>query len=105
MAVGKDPLAAMMSVSIGKFQVMGEHYRACGYNHPIEMLFAASRSEYAHTLCSARLHFESGAPEICVFGVRVTDAAGNRAFARGYNGAGFSAKKNHYHVKLAKEMA
>ncbi len=102
LAVGKDPLAAMMSVSIGKFQVMGEHYRACGYNHPIEMLFAASRSEYAQ-YCMLRDYILKVAHLKSAFLALSTDAAGNRAFARGYNGAGF--EKNHYHVKLAKEMA
>ena len=101
LAACKDPLAAFQSVSIGKFQVMGQWYRQCGFDHPIEMLWAASIDEYAHykmlrdyilkvaNLQAAFLKISSN-PENC------------RDFARGYNGPAYA--KYDYHSKIAKEM-
>ena len=99
-AACKDPLAAFRSVSIGKFQVMGQWYRELGYEHPIEMLWAARNSEYAQykmlsgyiiemKLQGAFLKISSN-PENC------------RDFARGYNGPAYA--KYDYHTKIAKEM-
>lgn len=96
-----DPLAAFQSISIGKFQVLGRWYRECGFEHPIEMLWAARNDEYAHykmlrdyilnvaNLKSAFLKISSN-PENC------------RDFARGYNGPAYA--KYDYHTKIAKEM-
>ncbi len=101
LAACKDPLAAFQSVSIGKFQVMGQWYRQCGYDHPIEMLWAARNDEYAHykmlrdyilkvaNLQAAFLKISSN-PDNC------------RDFARGYNGPAYA--KYDYHTKIAKEM-
>ena len=101
LAACKDPLAAFQSVSIGKFQVMGQWYRQCGFDHPIEMLWAARNDEYAHykmlrdyilkvaNLQAAFLKISSN-PENC------------REFARGYNGPAYA--KYDYHTKIAKEM-
>ena len=100
LAACKDPLAAFQSVSIGKFQVMGQWYRQCGFDHPIEMLWAARNSEYAQykmlssyiiemKLQGAFLKISSN-PESC------------RDFARGYNGPAYA--KYDYHAKIAKEM-
>ena len=100
-AACKDPLAAFQSVSIGKFQVMGQWYKQCGFEHPIEMLWAARNDEYAHykmlrdyilkvaNLQAAFLKISSN-PESC------------RDFARGYNGPAYA--KYDYHTKIAKEM-
>ncbi|AUZ05227.1 hypothetical protein ADP71_17000 [Vitreoscilla sp. C1] len=100
-AACKDPLAAFQAISIGKFQVLGRWYRECGYNHPIEMLWAARNSELAHyemlrdyilkvaNLKGAFLRISSH-PEDC------------RAFAKGYNGPAY--EKYAYHTKIAKEM-
>lgn len=102
LAMAKDPLAALKSISIGKFQVMGEWYRECGYNHPIEMLWAASRNEKSHyemlrdyilnvaNLKAAFLKLD-GNPE------------NNRAFSYGYNGKKY--EKYAHHTKLGKELA
>lgn len=100
-AIGKEPLAALMSVSIGKFQVLGKYYAECGYNHPIEMLFACSRSEYAQ-YCLLRDHILKVANSQAAFLALCGDADKNRAFAKAYNGAAY--EKNAYHVKLAKEL-
>ena len=43
-----DPDGALQSISIGRFQVMGTYYKELGYNHPIDLLWDASRSEMAH---------------------------------------------------------
>ena len=101
LAACKDPIAAFMSVSIGKFQVMGQWYKQCGFDHPIEMLWAARNDEYAHykmlrdyilkvaNLQAAFLKISSN-PENC------------RDFARGYNGPAYA--KYDYHTKISKEM-
>lgn len=101
LAIGKDPLAALMSVSIGKFQVMGEYYAQCGYNHPIEMLHACSRSELAQyeLLVSYILNVAKILP---AYDMLSTDPEKCRSFARAYNGAAY--EKNRYHVKLAEAM-
>ena len=100
-AICKEPLAALKSVSIGKFQIMGMWYQECGYSHPIDMLWAARNSELAHyqmlrdyivkvaNLQAAFLQL-NGNPENC------------RAFAKGYNGSSYA--KYSYHIKLAKEL-
>ena len=101
LAACKDPFAAFQSISIGKFQVLGRWYRECGYEHPIEMLWAARNDEYAHyrmlrdyilnvaNLKTAFLQISSK-PDDC------------RNFARGYNGSKY--EKYAYHTKIAKEM-
>ena len=101
LAIGKDPLAALMSVSIGKFQVMGEYYAQCGYNHPIEMLHACSRSELAQyeLLVNYILNVAKILP---AYNMLSTDPEKCRSFARAYNGAAY--EKNRYHVKLAEAM-
>lgn len=100
-AACKDPLAAFQAVSIGEFQVLGRWYKQCGYDHPIEMLWAARNDEYAHykmlrdyilnvgNLKAAFLKISSN-PEHC------------RDFAKGYNGSAYA--KYDYHNKIAKEM-
>lgn len=100
-AIGRDPLAAFKSVSIGKFQVLGKWFRECGYAHPIEMLWAARNSELAqyqmlrdYILKVANLRDE--------FLALNSYAENNRAFAKGYNGAAYA--ENQYHSKLANAL-
>ena len=100
-AIGKDPLAALKSISIGKFQVLGEYYLQCGYQHPIEMLYACSRSELAHYEL-LRDYILNVANLKDAFLQVSTNAASNEAFAKGYNGKGY--RKYDYHNKLAKAM-
>ena len=102
LAIGKDPLAALSAISIGKFQVLGRYYRECGYNHPIEMLCAASRDEYAH-YAMLRDYILNVAKLKEAFLALSTNPNDNRAFARGYNGKAY--KRYEYHIKLAKAMA
>ena len=102
LAIGKDPLAALSAISIGKFQVLGRYYRQCGYNHPIEMLYAASRSEYAH-YAMLRDYILNVAKLKEAFLALSTNPNDNRTFARGYNGKAY--ERYEYHIKLAKAMA
>ena len=100
-AIGNAPLAALKSISIGKFQVMGEYYIQCGYQHPIEMLYACSRSELAQYEL-LRDYILNVASLKNAFLQLDTNATSNEAFARGYNGIAY--RKNDYHIKLAKAM-
>lgn len=102
LAIGKDPLAALSAISIGKFQVLGRYYRDCGYNHPIEMLCAASRDEYAH-YAMLRDYILNVAKLKEAFLSLSTNPNDNRTFARGYNGKAY--ERYEYHIKLAKAMA
>lgn len=101
LAVGKDPLAALKSISIGKFQVLGEYYNYCGYNHPIEMLYACSRSEYAQ-YGLLRDYILKVANIKSAFLRLSTNPADNVPFAKGYNGPAYA--KYSYHIKLANAM-
>ena len=100
-AIGKDPLAALKSISIGKFQVLGEYYLHCGYEHPIEMLYACSRSELAQYNL-LRDYILNVANLKSAFLRLSTNPVDNEAFARGYNGVLY--RKYDYHNKLAKAM-
>ena len=98
MACCVDPLVALQSISIGKFQVLGAWYKECGYKHPIEMLFAAKDREVVHyeflrdyilkvaKIKSAFLKI-NGEPANCA------------AFAKGFNGKNYA--EYDYHTKIA----
>lgn len=101
LAIGKEPLAALQSISMGKFQVLGCYYQECGYNHPIEMLYACSRSEYAQ-YCLLRDYILKVANCQAAFMAISSNPNDCRAFAKTYNGAGY--EKYDYHTKIAKEM-
>ena len=101
LAMGKDPLAALKSISIGKFQVLGEYYQQCGYNHPIEMLYACSRSEYAQ-YGLLRDYILKVAFIKSAFLKLSTNPSDNIPFARAYNGPKYT--KYAYHIKLANAM-
>lgn len=95
------PDGAFQSISVGKFQVMGKYYKELGYNHPIDMLWAATQGEKAHydmlvgyilkvaNLKAAFLRISTN-PETC------------RDFAKGYNGKIY--EKYDYHKKIANGM-
>ena len=101
-AIGRDPLAAFKSISIGKFQVLGQWFAQCGYAHPIEMLWAARNSELAHyqMLRDYILNVANLRDEFLALN---SNAASNRAFAKGYNGAKY--EKFAYHTQLANALA
>ena len=101
MAVCKDPMAALQSISIGKFQVLGKYYRECGYSHPIDMLWEASRSEIAH-YAMLRDYILKVANCRSAFLKLSTNPDDCRALAKAYNGPGY--EKFDYHNKLARAM-
>lgn len=95
-----DVDAAFMACSWGKFQVLGEFWRALGYASPFALARSTVGGEAGQydLLCRfiAMSHLQdemralSANPESC------------RAFARGYNGAGYA--RFDYHHKLAAAM-
>lgn len=95
-----DPDAAFQSISIGKFQVMGAHYKMLGFSHPIEMLWAATQSEYQHY--RMLVGYIKGTNLTKAFLSLSTNAETCRAFAKGYNGPKYELYK--YHTKLATAM-
>ena len=95
-----NPDAAFQSISIGKFQVMGAHYKMLGYSHPIEMLWDARNSERAHY--KMLVGYIKGTNLTKAFLQLSTDPEKCRAFASGYNGSQYT--KYNYHLQLAKAM-
>lgn len=92
--------AAFMSVSWGKFQVLGQYWSDFEYDSPFALAFSTVTGETAHyeLLCRYIEHFGlqdemaalSTNPETC------------RAFAKAYNGKNY--EKFDYHRKLARAM-
>jgi LysM repeat protein len=88
-----DANAALMACSWGKFQIMGFHFKTCGYTSVEEFVKACCISEHEH------LH----ALEQFLVSARLTKALQDRdwpAIAAGYNGTGY--RKNNYDVELEK---
>lgn len=101
LAACKDPDAAFKSISIGKFQVMGNYYKELGFSHPIEMLWAARNSEYEQykMLSGYILKVANMKKDFLALS---TNPQTNVPFARKYNGVNY--KKYNYDVKLAQAM-
>lgn len=98
-AVCIDPDAALKSVSIGSFQVMGCWYKELGYDHPLDMLWDARNSEYAHY--KMLVGFIIKVARIQPHFLRISGKAEtNIPFVRAYNGVAYA--KNDYHNKLAR---
>lgn len=95
-----DPDAAFQSVSIGKFQVMGSHYKMLGYSHPIEMMWSAVNDEYAHYQMLVG-YIKGNKMEKAFMSLSINPET-CRAFAYGYNGKAY--EKFNYHIKLANAM-
>jgi hypothetical protein len=90
-AIAIDKEAALKSASYGRFQIMGNNYKACGFNCVHEFVDALKISEYAHLLA-----FISFVKANRLDRHLITE---NWAmFASGYNGSGY--KQNRYDVKL-----
>lgn len=95
-AIELDRAAALASASWGRFQVMGENWKICGFPSLEHFVAAMMESEAAHlAACVAFIRSRrlDGA-------LRLGDWA---AFARGYNGPGYV--KNQYDTKLAAAFA
>ncbi len=100
-AVCIDPYTALQSISVGEFQVLGKYYVQMGYKHPIDMLWDARNSEYAHykMLANYILKVANLKPAFLKISTNPEDC---RAFAKGYNGSMYA--KYDYHTKIAKAM-
>ena len=99
-AVCINPDAALQSVSIGSFQVMGKWYKDCGYQHPIDMLWDARNSEYAHyKMLAGFIKANRLEKKFLAISTRAID---NVPFVEAYNGPAWH--KNDYANKLAKAM-
>ncbi len=78
--------------SYGKFQIMGENYKACGYASPMAFAEAMARDEKTQLRAFEAFITNAGLLQA----LRRKDWV---AFARGYNGSAYA--KNRYDVKLA----
>jgi hypothetical protein len=100
LAACRNPVAAFESCSWGLFQVMGAHAKALGYGNALNMAWELSRDEAAHyRVLAAYIRVNGLQP---AFRALSTDPETCRAFAKGYNGAGYA--KFNYHRKLAEAM-
>ena len=97
----RNPLVAFESASWGRFQIMGAHAKALGYENAVEFVWALSRSEAAHYRVLARFIQVNGLQP--AFVALSTDPDDCRALAKGYNGSAYA--KHGYHVKLSRAMA
>lgn len=95
-----DVDAAFASASWGKFQVLGLHWKALGYESALELAFSTVASEAAHYELLARYIEHNGMKK--ALAALSTNPANNVAFAKGYNGSAF--KKFDYDVKLGLAM-
>lgn len=97
MAMQLDESAALMAASWGRYQILGENFRAAGFGTVQGFVAAMKESEERHLeafvafIMTNRLvnafRRISSRPEDCA------------PFARGYNGGGYAA--NNYHGKIA----
>jgi hypothetical protein len=92
-AIKLDRDAALMSTSWGLFQILGEHWKRCGYSSLQAFVNAAYKSVDDHLHMFVR--FVRGSSAMAE-AIRTHDWA---AFARMYNGPGY--KANRYDTKLA----
>jgi hypothetical protein len=88
-----DPDAALRSASWGRFQIMGDNFRAAGFASVREFVLAMARSESEHL--NAFTTFV-GNDKAMLAALRKKDWA---TFAAAYNGPGY--KKNNYDQKMA----
>ncbi len=91
-AVGLNVDAGFASASYGRFQILGENFRACGFRNPFEFANAMAFDEAAQLLAFEKFIVAAG----LLPALRKGDWA---TFARGYNGTAY--KKNAYDRKLA----
>jgi len=94
----RDEAAALQSASWGLFQVMGFHWKVCGYESPYAFAAGMAGNEDDHL--EAMVGFvDAENLEDDLLACRADDPESCRPFARGYNGAGYA--KNNYHIKMA----
>lgn len=91
-AIALDVDAAFASASYGGFQILGENWRICGEDSPLDFALTEARGELGQLRHFTRFCASNG----LVPPLRRKDWA---AFARGYNGNAY--KVNRYDEKLA----
>lgn len=91
-AYALDPDAALRSASWGRFQIMGDNFRAAGFASVQDFVKAMTRSEAEHLKAFVSFVASDAAMTAAL---RKKDWA---AFARAYNGPGYAA--NDYDTKL-----
>jgi hypothetical protein len=91
-AMQLDPIAALKSASWGRFQILGDNYKACGFNTVEEYVAAMFLDEDNHLEAFVAYIKSAGLADELQRG----DFA---AFARKYNGPLY--KRNHYDTKMA----
>ena len=98
-----DRTAALMSASVGRYQIMGFNYKLAGFAN-VELFWDAMKtSEAAHLDAFVQFVINSGlADELR----RVSNVhADCIPFARGYNGAGYAQHNPPYNVRIARAHA
>lgn len=99
-ACAKAPDEAFGSCSWGKFQVLGLHWSALGYESPYALAHATVESEYAHYDLLARYIEANGLTgKLRALSTNPDDC---RPLARAYNGPKY--EQFDYHNKLARAM-
>ena len=98
----RDESAALQSASWGLFQVMGFHWKACGYESPEHFASAMAADEDNQLEAMAAFILAEGLDDE-LRACRAGNPDSCRAFCRGYNGPGYA--KNAYHTKFARALA
>lgn len=97
----KDEAAALQSASWGLFQVMGFHWQICEYASPQAFAEGMAADEDNHLeACIAFIDAEDLEDELRA--CKAGDPNSCKAFARGYNGAGYA--KHNYHGRMAQDL-
>ena len=96
----RNPVAAFESASWGKFQIMGAHWKALGYDSVFEFAYSMVLDEAAHYEAFCR--FIQVNRLAGLLAKVSTNPADNIPLVRRYNGPAF--RKNRYHIKIADEM-
>ena len=91
------PRAALMSASVGRYQIMGFNHKLAGFDTVEAFWDAMKRSERDHL--DAFVSFIRNAKLLAALR-KISNSPGDCVdFAKGYNGSGYAA--NNYHVKIA----
>ena len=102
LAVSINVNAGLSSISIGKFQVMVDHWRHLGYDSAWDMCMKHVESEKNHLDCFIRFIEKNGLTKK-LRKAKANDVESCIPIVQAYNGPAFA--KNNYHVKLAQMIA
>lgn len=100
-AVKLDVAAGFASASYGRFQILGENFKACGF--PSAMAFAEAQARDELGQLTAFEWFLRSTKLVDRLRACTSDPKTCEAFCAGYNGSAFRA--NAYHVKIAAQIA